>query len=114
MSLSRSFRRGAAAVGYALVASALLAAAVLASALILSTLLAEPVAAQGWIEPLRDRPAVPLTTWSVEKTKSEVHVTVEGRVARVVLTEWFRNEGNRVAEGDYLYPLPGDAAFSGF
>ena len=72
-----------------------------------------PVSAQGWIEPLPDRP-ISLGSWAVEKTRSEVRVAVEGRVARVEVTEWFRNEGDRVAEGDYLYPLPGEAAFVGF
>jgi Ca-activated chloride channel family protein len=81
--------------------------------LLLSVAAPQTAAAQGWIEPLPGRP-IPLGTWSVEKTRSQVRVTVEGRVARVVLTEWFKNEGNRVAEGDYLYPLPGEAAFSGF
>ena len=41
-------------------------------------------------------------------------MTVEDRVARVELSEWFRNEGRRVAEGEYFYPLPGEAAFAGF
>jgi Ca-activated chloride channel family protein len=81
--------------------------------LLASLLAPQAVSAQGWIEPLPGRP-IPLGTWSVEKTRSQVRVTVDGRVARVVLTEWFKNEGNRVAEGDYLYPLPGEAAFSGF
>jgi Ca-activated chloride channel family protein len=113
MSLNRSVRRGVSAVFHGLLASALLLSALLAAALVLSALLARPVQAQGWIEPLPGRP-IPLGTWAVEKTRSQVRVTVEGRVARVVLTEWFKNEGNRVAEGDYLYPLPGEAAFSGF
>ncbi len=71
------------------------------------------LSAQGWIEPLPGRP-IPAGAWAVEKTRSEVRVTVEGRVARVELTEWFRNEGKQLAEGEYLYPLPGEAAFSGF
>lgn len=71
------------------------------------------LSAQGWIEPLPGRP-IAVGAWDVEKTRSQVRVTVEGRVARVVLTEWFKNEGERVAEGEYLYPLPGEAAFSGF
>ena len=70
-------------------------------------------AAQGWIEPLPGRP-LPVGGWVVEKTRSQVRVTVDGRVARVELTEWFKNTGGRVAEGEYLYPLPGEAAFAGF
>ncbi len=70
-------------------------------------------AAQGWIEPLPGRP-IPLGGWVVEKTRSQVRVAVDGRVATIELTEWFRNTGSRVAEGEYLYPLPGEAVFSGF
>ena len=54
--------------------------------------------AQGWIEPLPGRP-IPVVAWAVEKTRSQVSVTVEGRVAKVVLTEWFRNHGDLVAVG---------------
>ena len=66
-----SIRRGAAAAAHALFASALVAVALLASLLVLSVLLARPVSAQGWIEPLPGRP-IPLGTWAVEKTRSEV------------------------------------------
>ncbi len=68
------------------------------------------VAAQGWIEPL---PGLG-SSLAVDKVRSEVRVTVEGRVAQVEVTEWFRNQGARVAEGHYLYPLPGEAVFQGF
>src|SRR5687768_17235538 len=85
----------------------------LALALALSPALTPSLSAQGWIEPLPGRP-IPVGGWVVEKTRSEVRVTVEGRVATVELNEWFRNDGRQVAEGDYLYPLPGEAAFSGF
>jgi Ca-activated chloride channel family protein len=50
----------------------------------------------------------------VDKTRSEVRVTVDGRVAVVEVSEWFLNNGARVAEGHYLYPLPGEAVFQGF
>jgi Ca-activated chloride channel family protein len=65
--------------------------------------------AQGWIEP-------PPTTggFAVDKVKSQVRVRVNGRVAQVEVTEWFRNDGRGVAEGSYLYPLPGEAVFQGF
>lgn len=68
-----------------------------------------PGAGQGWIEP-----PVSVGRFSVEKVRSEVHVTVEGRIARVEVSEWFRNDGSRLAEGHYLYPLPGEAVFQGF
>ena len=76
-----------------------------------------PLAGQGWIEPpdLRRCGPPPCSgEWGVHKTRSEVSVRVEGRVAEVVVSEWFRNRGGRVAEGDYLYPLPGEAVFQGF
>ncbi len=66
--------------------------------------------AQGWVEP----PPLLGDGFAVDKIRSEVRVTVDGRVARVEVTEWFRNGGNRVVEGHYLYPLPGEAVFQGF
>jgi hypothetical protein len=68
-----------------------------------------PALGQGWIEPLRPGPG-----WGVERVASEVRVVVDGRVARVEVTEWFRNGGGGIAEGHYLYPLPGEASFSSF
>jgi Ca-activated chloride channel homolog len=65
--------------------------------------------AQGWIEP---RP-VP-GPWSVEKVRTSVTVRVTDRVARVEVEEWFRNTGRTQAEGDYIYPLPGEAVFADF
>jgi Ca-activated chloride channel family protein len=67
-----------------------------------------PAAAQGWIEPL---PRV--ASWGVVKLGTDVTVTVEGRVAEVVVEEWFENRG-ALGEGDYLYALPGEAVFSNF
>jgi Ca-activated chloride channel family protein len=66
--------------------------------------------AQGWIEPPVDRGLAS----RVEKVRGRVTVRVDGRVARVEVNEWFRNPGRRPAEGDYLYPLPVDAAFGSF
>jgi Ca-activated chloride channel homolog len=77
--------------------------------LLLAALLPASASAQGWIEPLR-----PDVGWGVERTASEVRVTVDGRVARVEVTEWFRNGSGGIAEGHYLYPLPGEASFSSF
>ena len=66
-------------------------------------------AAQGWIEPPRVG-----VGFAVDKVRSEVRVTLDGRVAQVEVSEWFVNEGAGVAEGHYLYPLPGEAVFQGF
>jgi Ca-activated chloride channel family protein len=69
-----------------------------------------PIEAQGWIEPLPGRP-----DGNVVKVRTNVSVRVTDRVAIVEVEEWFRNGGqNRFGEGDYLYPLPGEAVFSNF
>jgi Ca-activated chloride channel family protein len=70
---------------------------------------AGPGAGQGWIEPGVDRGG-----FAVDRTRSEVRVRVEGRVAHFEVSEWFVNRGRRLAEGEYLYPLPGEAVFQGF
>ncbi|MGH7575406.1 MAG: VIT domain-containing protein, partial [Longimicrobiales bacterium] len=70
--------------------------------------LGAPLAAQGWIEPLPG--------WldpGVIKLRTNVTVRVTDRVALVEVEEWFENRGG-VSEGDYLYPLPGEAVFSDF
>jgi Ca-activated chloride channel family protein len=66
------------------------------------------VAAQGWIEPL------PGGNGGVVKVRTAVSAHVTGRVALVAVEEWFENRGGRLGEGDYLYPLPGEAVFSNF
>ena len=78
-------------------------------ALALLGVAAVPAAGQGWIEP-----GVTRGGFAVDKTRSEVRVRVEGRVAQIEVSEWFVNRGRRLAEGDYLYPLPGEAVFQGF
>src|SRR5574341_677759 len=77
--------------------------------LVLLGTLALPGFGQGWIEPVR-----PIPGGGIEKVRSAVQVTVTGRVAQVSVEEWFRNAGAIVNEGSYLYPLPGEAAFSNF
>lgn len=80
--------------------------------LALLLMLSMPVAAQaqGWIEPFPGRPGAP----SVVRIRTDVRATVTGRIAQVEVEEWFRNDGGAVGEGDYLYPLPGEAVFSNF
>ena len=72
-------------------------------------LLAGPLAAQGWIEPLPN-----VLGGGVSKVRTSVRVTVTGRIAQVEVEEWFRNDGGILGEGDYVYPLPGEAVFSNF
>jgi Ca-activated chloride channel homolog len=67
--------------------------------------------AQGWIEP---RPGIVPAEWSIEKLRTNVTVRVNGRVAQVEVEEWFRNNGSRMGEGDYVYPLAGEAVFTGY
>lgn len=71
--------------------------------------MAAPVRAQGWIDPVR-----PVPDFGVQKLRTAVSVRVTGRVATVEVEEWFRNDGPALGEGDYLYPLPGEAVFSNF
>ena len=70
---------------------------------------AAPSAAQGWIEPGMNR-----GDFAVDKVGSEVRVRVVGRVAHFEVSEWFTNVGGRLAEGEYIYPLAGEAVFQGF
>ncbi len=85
-------------------------------ALVLVASAASPAAAQGWVEvrstPAPFRPA-PIGG-PVIRVQSDVRITLDGRVARVEVEERFRNAGSTIAEGTYLYPLPGEAVFSGF
>ena len=76
----------------------------------LALLGASSLAAQGWIEPVR----IPDPRGPIEKVRSSAQVTITGRVARVTVEEWFRNNGGVVAEGTYHYPLPGEAVFSNY
>jgi Ca-activated chloride channel family protein len=78
-------------------------------AMAVATLTPTDIVAQGWIEPPLDVRGV-----DVVKTRSEVRARIDGRVALIEVTEWFRNTGGRVAQGHYLYPLPGEAVFQGF
>lgn len=72
-------------------------------------------AAQGWIEPIRPiRPLPPFPRGAIEKVRSAAQVAISGRVAHVTVEEWFRNAGPALDEANYLYPLPGEAAFSDF
>jgi Ca-activated chloride channel family protein len=85
---------------------------------------APPLAAQGWIiprpcimdvQPIRDdRPApMPIRDCgaSIARSRSDVHVELADRVLHYEVEERFVNRGGRVGEADYIFPLPGDAAF---
>lgn len=71
-----------------------------------------PANAQGWIEPRHTRPDMQAPP--VVRTGSQVQISVDGRVARVEVEEQFRNTGGGLAEGSYLYPMPGEAVFTSF
>ncbi len=76
-------------------------------------LAAAPASAQGWIEVERPRTTVPVSS-SIIRVGSEVRTVIEGRIARIEVEERFRNTGGGMAEGTYLYPLPGEAVFQNF
>ncbi len=70
--------------------------------------------AQGWIE-IERRPVRPgIVAGSVIRVSSNVRTRVAGRVATIEVEEQFRNTGGGIAEGVYLYPLPGEAVFQNF
>src|SRR5919201_1480276 len=81
-------------------------------AVALAGILASPVFAQGWIDPVRPIPQDP--NGRVERLRSAVQVSISGRVARVTVEEWFRNNGPALEEGMYHFPLPGEAVFSSY
>src|SRR6267142_2340564 len=68
--------------------------------------------AQGWIDPIRPIPQN--SNGRIERLRSAVQVSVTGRVARVTVEEWFRNNGPVMDEGMYHFPLPGEAVFSSY
>jgi Ca-activated chloride channel family protein len=77
---------------------------------------ATPIRAQGWIEV---QPAVPSPRPApiggpVIRVQSDVRVSLNGRIAQVEVEERFKNAGSTIAEGTYLYPLSGEAVFTGF
>jgi hypothetical protein len=81
--------------------------------LLLAAVPLSSLAAQGWIDP--ERPQLPVRGPALlVRVGSSVRAVIDGRVARVEVEERFRNTGPVVAEGTYLYPLPGEAVFSEF
>lgn len=76
-------------------------------------LLPAGASAQGWVE-LLPRPLPAPQQPRVERVRTSITVRVTNRVARVEVEEWFRNSGTGLAEGDYIYPLAGEAVFSDF
>ncbi len=80
-----------------------------------AALAAGSLRAQGWIEierPIRIGPVA--VAPAVARISSDVRTRIEGRVARVEVEEQFRNVGGGIAEGTYLYPMPGEAVFTDF
>jgi len=73
-----------------------------------------PLFAQGTILP---RPCLPMRICqprpigAVERTASHVRVTLQDRVLRYEVEERFVNRGGTIAEADYVFPLPKNAAF---
>ena len=84
----------------------------LGAAALLATL-ASSAQAQGWVDPIRPVPPTNING-RIERLRSAVQVSVSGRVARVTVEEWFRNNGPAMDEGMYHFPLPGEAVFSSY
>ncbi len=84
------------------------------TALALGLGLSTPLLAQGWIEIERPTPRPGILPGSVVRVSSNVRTRIDGRVAVVEVEEQFRNAGGGIAEGVYLYPLPGEAVFQNF
>jgi Ca-activated chloride channel family protein len=82
------------------------------AALALLAGLAGTAHAQGWIEIERPRPGI--VRGSVIRVGSNVRTRITGRIAQIEVEEQFRNTGGGIAEGTYLYPLPGEAVFQNF
>ncbi len=72
------------------------------------------LSAQGWIEIERRPPRPGIVAGSVVRVSSNVRTRITGRVATIEVEEQFRNTGGGIAEGVYLYPLPGEAVFQNF
>jgi Ca-activated chloride channel family protein len=86
---------------------------VLLSAIAL-VVLSTPARAQGWIEVSPPaRTGIPINP-AITRVSSDVRTTIDGRIVRVEVEERFRNTGGGLAEGSYLYPLPGEAVFQNF
>ena len=80
-----------------------------------AALAAGSLRAQGWIEIERPIRVLPVAVAPVvARISSDVRTRIEGRVARVEVEEQFRNVGGGIAEGTYLYPMPGEAVFTDF
>ncbi|MGA2382979.1 MAG: VIT domain-containing protein [Gemmatimonadales bacterium] len=82
----------------------------LALAAALAALAAPSLRAQGWIQP----PIARIGPSPIIRVSSTVRTRIDGRVARVEVEEQFRNAGATLAEGSYLYPMPGEAVFTDF
>jgi Ca-activated chloride channel family protein len=72
-----------------------------------------PLHAQGWIT--IERPIRPgIVPGAVVRVGTNVRTRIVDRIAQVEVEEQFRNTGGGIAEGTYLYPLPGEAVFQNF
>jgi Ca-activated chloride channel family protein len=85
-------------------------------ALSLSALPESRASAQGMVIPrvgvcLPGRPCSVMAVPAVERTSSQVVATLANRVVHYEVTETFANFGPRLAEADYVFPLPAGAAF---
>src|SRR5881392_3825408 len=84
------------------------------AAVVFLCIISAALAAQGWIDPVRPPPGPQVSNGPIERLRSAIQVSISGRVARVSVEEWFRNNGPMLNEGVYHFPLPGEAVFSSY
>lgn len=91
------------------------AAAASCVALCLSAVPESRASAQGIVIPRAclpgQGPCTVMAVPAVERTSSQVAATLADRVVHYTVTETFINLGPRLAEADYVFPLPSGAAF---
>lgn len=89
-------------------------------AIVALVLFAPPLAAQGWIvprpcalgpQPMDERIPIRDCRPNIVRTRGDVRVELVDRVLRYEVEERFVNRGGGIAEADYLFPLPNNAAF---
>jgi len=79
-------------------------------------ILALPIHAQNIIDPPPGGPPFPLpvTDQQVQIERQQVDIEVDGPLVQVHLTQLLRNHSPRAIEGNYVFPLPKNAAIGDF
>jgi Ca-activated chloride channel homolog len=51
---------------------------------------------------------------NIHMQSEQVKVLIENNLAKTTINETFRNDSNKIVEGSYYFPVPSDAAITGF